>query len=329
MKKYEVTTKVEGKELGISQKNIDIYIKYLHSCAIKSKETVNTTYKTYFDNMKLFFQYLKDHEGNRYILSVDTQKNFTDIWERYCSFCMMRGNNKRTIANKRTAISTFFDWCLKRRLIKVNPFIYIEKLKITASDKVRESYFLTTKQIWEINYTMKIDSKHFDIQDRLLFNLFLDSGARISEIHGLKLEQLDIEEMLFHEVRHKEGYIEPVIFFEDTKFLIKEWLQQRVFEGIESEYLFVTTYNRKVNQMSKETIRSRVRKIGKIVGIDNFYPHSIRKSILNITGQQNENVAAALGHHKNIDVTREHYMKKKKLTEMRNALLQIRNLTGL
>ena len=111
--------------------------------------------------------------------------------------------------------------------------------------------------------------------------------------------------------------------------LIKEWLQQRGFEGIESEYLFVTTYNRKVNQMSKETIRSRVRKIGKIVGIDNFYPHSIRKSILNITGQQNENVAAALGHHKNIDVTREHYMKKKKLTEMRNALLQIRNLAGL
>lgn len=68
MKKYEVTTGVQGKELGISQKNIDIYIKYLHSCAIKSKETVNTTYKTYFDNMKLFFQYLKDHEGNRYIL---------------------------------------------------------------------------------------------------------------------------------------------------------------------------------------------------------------------------------------------------------------------
>lgn len=66
-----------------------------------------------------------------------------------------------------------------------------------------------------------------------------------------------------------------------------------------------------------------------LTDIDNFYPHSIRKSILNITGQQNENVAAALGHHKNIDVTREHYMKKKKLTEMRNTLLQIRTLAGL
>ena len=46
--------------------------------------------------------------------------------------------------------------------------------------------------------------------------------------------------------------------------------------------------------MSKETIRARVRKIGKIVGIEDFYPHSIRKSILNITGQQNENIARLL-----------------------------------
>ena len=329
MKKYEVINKVEGKELGISQKNIDIYMSYLQSCAIKSQDTIGTTYKTYFDNMKLFFQYLKEFEGNRYILSADTQKKFTDILERYSAFCFSQGNSKRTLANKRTACSTFFDWCLKRRYIKVNPFIYIEKIKITSGDKVRESYYLTPQQIWQINYTMEKDQKNFDIQDLLLFNLFLDSGARISEIYNLKLNQLDLEEMVFNGVRHKEGYIEPVIFFQETKELLKKWLKQRKEKNVESEFLFITNYNKKVNQMSKEAIRGRVRKIGKIVNIDNFYPHSIRKTILNITGQQNENIAAALGHHKNIDVTREHYMKKKKITEMRNTLLQIRSLVGL
>ena len=233
-----------------------------------------------------------------------------------------------TVNKKRTACSTFFDWCLKRRLIKVNPFIYVEKLKITAGDKRRNSYFLTASQIWEINYTLKRDKK-FDIQDLLLFNLFLDSGARISEIYGLTLEQLDMEEMLFNEVRHKEGYIEPVIFFQETKDIIKTWLQERTDKNIQSNFLFITMYNKKINRMSKETIRARVRKIGKIVGIEDFYPHSIRKSILNITGQQSETVAAALGHHKSTTVTREHYMKKKKLTEMRNTLLQIRSLAGL
>lgn len=328
MKKYEVTNAITGKELGISEKNIEIYIKYLQSCIIKSQDTVQTTYKTYFDNMKLFFRYLKEFEGNRYILSVDTQKNFTDIWERYCSYCFSKGNSRVTVNKKRTACSTFFDWCLKRRLIKVNPFIYVEKLKVTQSDKRRNSYFLTSQQIWEINYTMKKD-KRFDIQDRLLFNLFLDSGARISEIHGLKLSQLDLEEMIFFDVRLKEGYIESLIFFENTKLLIKEWLEERNKKSIDNEYLFITNYNKKINHMSKETIRSRIREIGKIVGIEDFYPHSIRKSILNIAGQQSETVAAALGHHKNTTVTREHYMKKKKISEMRNTLAQIRNLSGL
>ena len=328
MKKYEVTNSITGKELGVSEKNIEVYVKYLQSCIIKSQDTVATTYKTYFDNMKLFFRYLKEFEGNRYILSQDTQKNFTDIWERYCSYCFSNGNSRVTVNKKRTACSTFFDWCLKRRLIKVNPFIYVEKLKITAGDKRRNSYFLTASQIWEINYTMKRD-KSFDIQDLLLFNLFLDSGARISEIHNLTWEQLDMEEMIFNNVRHKEGYIEPVIFFQETKEILKAWRELRAEKYIENEYIFITQYNKSINHMSKETIRSRIRKIGRIVGIEDFYPHSIRKSILNITGQQNENIAAALGHHKSTTVTREHYMKKKKLTEMRNTLLQIRSLAGL
>ena len=328
MKKYEVAEKITGKELGISEKNIEVYVKYLQSCIIKSQDTVQTTYKTYFDNMKLFFRYLKEHEGNRYILSADTQKNFTDIWERYCSYCFSLGNSRVTVNKKRTACSTFFDWCLKRRLIKVNPFIYVEKLKITAADKRRNSYFLTASQIWEINYTLK-RNKSFDIQDLLLFNLFLDSGARISEIYNLKWEQLDMDEMVFNGVRHKEGYIEPVIFFQETKDILKAWKELRAKKCISNEYIFITQYNKIINHMSKETIRSRIRKIGKIVGIEDFYPHSIRKSILNITGQQSETVAAALGHHKSTTVTREHYMKKKKLTEMRNTLLQIRSLAGL
>lgn len=323
--KYEVTKVKTGREMGINQRNVDIYIKYLQSCAVKSLDTMNTTYKTYSDNMKLFFQFL----GNKYILSVDTQKNFTEIWEKYSIFCLEKGNNKRTLANKRTACSTFFDWCLKRRLIKANPFIYIDEIRINETDKRRESYFLSTQQIWEINYHMKNDTKHFDLQDRLLFNLFLDSGARISEIYNLKISQLDLEEMLFIDVRLKEGYIDSLIFFEETKILLKKWLEIRREKNIVNEYLFITYYNKRYNQMSKETIRDRVRKMGRIVGINNFYPHSIRKSILNITGQQNESIAAALGHHKDTKVTRQHYMRKKKLSEMRGILTQIRNQSGL
>ena len=43
--KYEVEKVKTGKELGINQKNIEIYLKYLQSCSIKSLDTMSTTYK--------------------------------------------------------------------------------------------------------------------------------------------------------------------------------------------------------------------------------------------------------------------------------------------
>ena len=81
--------------------------------------------------------------------------------------------------------------------------------------------------------------------------------------------------------------------------------------------------------MSKETIRARIRKMGQIVGIKDFYPHSIRKTILNIAGKQSQSVAMALGHHKTVDVTIKHYMKKQQLKEIRSSLQQIREFSGI
>lgn len=327
MKKEIIET---AENLGVNRKNWGIYQEYLTSRAINSKETVATTYKTYFNNVKLFFQYLKTHENNRYILSEDTIKSFTGIWERYVLLCIQQGNNNQTIRNKRTAVSTFLDWCEKRDLIKINPFRKIEQIKITESDKRRKSYFLSQKQIWEINFMMKLDKKKFDIQDKLIFNLFLDSAVRISAGHSLKLSQLDLNNNCFLGVRHKEGYIKPVFFFEETREILITWIKEREKRGINSEWLFVTKYNRTYKQMSKETIRARVRKMGEIVGIENYYPHSIRKTIINIiSGAGTVNDGAMLGYHKDTKVTTEHYIKEKEEREVKNRLLELRKKAGL
>lgn len=315
---------------NVNRKNWEAYKMYLTSKAIANKETVNTTYKTYFNNVKLFFKYLKQYENNRYILSEDTQKKFVEIWERYVMLCISQGNNNQTIRNKRTAVSTFLDWCEKRDLIKFNPFRKIEQIKITESDKRRKSYFLTQKEIYEIQFVMKYKTKEFDIQDRLIFNLFLDSAVRISAGHSLKLTQLDLDNRCFKGVRHKEGYIKPVHFFEDTRAILITWIREREKLGIELDWLFITKYNGKYKQMSKETIRARVKKMGKIVGIENYYPHSIRKTIINIiAGTGTVSDAAMLAYHKDTKVTSEHYIKEKEEKEVKMRLLELRKRAGL
>lgn len=176
----------------------------------------------------------------------------------------------------------------------------------------------------------KKNKKNYDIQDRLLFNLFLDSAARISAIYSLKISQLNLDENLFENVREKEGYIVSIIFFNETKELIKEWLKIRERNKIVNDFFFVTFYDGKYRQMTKETIRNRIKKIGKIINIDNFYPHSIRKTIINIISNiGNISDGAILANHKNSKVTSEHYIKHQKQNDIKNRLIDLRAKAGL
>lgn len=327
---------------GGNKQNYDLYTKYIKSAILKHSYTLETTYKSYYDRMKLFFDYLYKFENNIYIASPECINMFDDIWERYSYYCLELGNSKVTLLNKRTACSTFFDWCVQKRIIPVNPFIYIEKIKVSERDKVKKGYFLTQREIFKIQYflnegkyeyideeTGKKKKLKFTLQDNLIFNLFLDTGGRISEIRQLTIEQLDLDNMVFEDVRLKEGYIEPLIFFKDTQEIIKKILAHREKIGIKSDYLLISNYNNKINQISKEAIRASVRKIGKIVGIKNFYPHSIRKTIVNLAGQMDEQLASDFAHHTNTSVTRKHYIKKRSADSLREKMQSVRSKIGL
>lgn len=68
---------------------------------------------------------------------------------------------------------------------------------------------------------MEHNSKRFDIQSRLLWELFLESAARISAISNLKLSQLDIRAGYFKDVKEKGNKIVDIIFLDNTEKIIK------------------------------------------------------------------------------------------------------------
>ena len=115
---------------------------------------------------------------------------------------------------------------------------------------------------------MQVESKKYDLQDRILWELFLDSACRISAIQNLKLEQLDLENGYFTDVKEKEGYIVNAFFFQKCKDLIKEWLEYRKNKEIKSEWFFITKYKNTYKQMTQGAIRGRIKKLGKILGIE-------------------------------------------------------------
>lgn len=308
-------------------KNWKIYEEYLNSCIARNEAVKNTTYRTYTNSMKQFIEYLKKYEKNKYLLGKDTLKSAVGILEKYIRHCREKlNNNARTINNKITAISSFYIWAVKRDLIAVHPFRdKLDRLKVTDTEKRRKSYYLSSKEIVEIQVKMKLSEK-YDLQDQIIFNLIIDTGCRISALQSIKLENIDLENGIITGIVEKEQKIVEFAIFEETIELIREWLKCRKNSA---EYLFVTKYRGIYKQMSKSTIRDRVRKIGKLIGIDNLYPHSLRKTSINLLAEVGGiDLASEFANHSGIDVTKKHYIKKKSARDRKEKLIQMRKKIG-
>jgi integrase/recombinase XerC len=170
------------------------------------------------------------------------------------------------------------------------------------------------------------DESNFDIQDKILFEVFLESANRVGAISKLTLSSMCLEELVFKDIREKRGYRVEVLISELGRDLIEEWLAIRKerMDNLEVDALFITRYRGKYNQMKYKTIQDRIKEIGKIVGIDDFHCHAMRKTKINevyeTTGDLS--MASSYANHKGTDVTLL-YLKPKSKKQLRDKIAEI------
>jgi integrase/recombinase XerC len=232
-------------------------------------------------------------------------------------------NNKKVINTKLSAVSSFFNWSLKRGLVKSHPFDKkLDRMKGAGDEHILNSYFLTSEQIARIQNDLCTGK--YDIQDRIIFNLMYDSANRIGAIAELPLSSLDLDNMLFDKIREKRGYRVQVVFLRKTKDLIVEWLEKRkTMDNLQVDSLFIAKHADGYSPMSKSTIQKRIIKIGKIVGLTDFHAHCIRKSRLSAIYDATGDLvlAAELANHKSTETTRVSYLRPKSKIELRDKLM--------
>ena len=313
----------------INPNNLKKYDKYLKSNIIKNKEVEETTFKVYKNNFYQFLVYLSEQWDNIDIYSEEFMEEAIDIMEGFMAFCQdTLGNNKKAIKNTLAAISSFFHWSVKRKLIKYHPFDkQLDRMKGANDEHIINSYFLTLDEIKKIKQELNNDDSKYDIQDRILFNLAIDSANRIGAISKCTLSSMDLDNCVFTNIREKRGYRVEVIFEEETRDMIEEWLNYRKenLDGLEVDSLFISKYGGEFRAMSKGTLQERIKNIGKIIGLEDFHAHCTRKTKANlvteITGDMS--LASELLHHKSLETTRQAYIKKRSLTETRNKIKEL------
>ena len=313
----------------INPENLKIYERYLKSRIIHNSDVKSTTYKVYHSYMNIFMCYIAEYWDNFYLLDEDfLEDEMLDVMEAYMAFLAEDcGNGKKVINTKVSAISSFYIWATKRRMIKAHPFDgKLDRIKGAQDEKRISVHFLDKEQIKEITDKLGEDKTtllHYDRQDELIWNIAFDSACRIGALYRLSISNLNLDKNVFENIREKRGKIVDIPFTDRTKVIIQNYLKWREENGIETDAFF---YNREQERMSKQALSLRIRKIGEIIGIGDFRPHSIRKSRLNQIGQTgNIELAKELAHHESMDTTARFYMEKKSEAETLkeiNALME-------
>jgi len=312
------------KIAAISDENRKKYDKYYQSCTVRNRDVKNSTYASYLNNANHFMAYLAEFHNNVGLYSDEFFENAVDIMENFIAFCQdVLGNRKKAINTKLSTMSSFYNWSLKRGLIDRHPFDKkLERLKGANDETAIHSYFLTDEQTKQIKRELASDDK-YDIQDQIIFNLMIDSANRIGAIDRLTLTSLNLDDMLFTGIREKRSKIVEVSFGKVTKELIEEWLEMRKdMDELKVDALFIVRHATGYSHMAKNTIQVRIRRMGKIIGLEDFHAHCIRKSRLNQIYEDTGDLslAAELANHASTETTRKSYIKPKSKSELRDKL---------
>ena len=234
-----------------------------------------------------------------------TVKHITteDLRQYLSNYQNKKGSSKVTIDNMRRILSSFFGWLEDEELIIKSPVRRIHKVK--SSKNIKETY--TDEELEKMRNSCK------EIRDVALIDLLASTGMRVGELVQLNIEDIDFEERECTVLG--KGDKERIVYFDvRSKLHLKQYIDSR---SDDNPALFVSLFDPH-DRLRIGGVESRLRKIGKILGIDNVHPHRFRRTLATVAidkGMPIEQLQQLLGHQR-IDTTLQYAMVKQSNVKM-------------
>ena len=201
-----------------------------------------------------------------------------------------QGSNHRTVNRKLSTLRTFYRWCLKQGFTDTNPMLKIKGPKLEK----RLPVFLKQSELDEQKLT-PLFSEDFDgIRDRLIVELFYQTGIRLSELITLKEEDVSNSSIKVLGKRNKERIIPISIELSNQ---ISVYQKHKHLNGITASNLLTLITGK--NLYPKLVYRKINYYLGLVSSIDKKSPHVLRHTfathMLN-NGTGLETLKNILGH---------------------------------
>lgn len=273
----------------INSIKLDDYLKKFKEYLMYERIYSEATLNAYLEDLTQFKAFLRNNGGFEGWKQVKTR----DIE----IFLQGLGKNisRRTLQRKMSSLRSFYQFLVKRDLLKVDPTITIS---IRAGEKRLPDFFYPNeikKVIDSLN-----DSKPLTMRNKAIIELFYVTGMRRSELANLKLEQIDFDMrvILVHGKGRKDRYVPFTI--ESCKVL-KNYLENArpVLLNLNTDTGDVFLNNRG-KKITERGIAQVMRKVFLKAGVSaKAHPHMLRHSFATQmldNGADMRSVQELLGH---------------------------------
>lgn len=249
------------------------------------------TLAAYRRDLMLFGRWLDAHGLARLLLAQEADINAYMASEH--------ARTKASTANRRlTVFKRFFRWAVREGLLGADPTLRLQ----AARQGMRLPKSLTEVQVEDLLAAPDVDSA-LGVRDRTMLELIYASGLRVSELVGLKVFNLSLNERVLRVIG--KGAKERLVPYGEVagqwleRYLARERIE--LLGGRASEALFVTHRGRRAGgAMSRVMFWTLVRKYALRAGITQaLSPHTLRHAfathLLN-HGADLRSVQMLLGH---------------------------------
>ena len=211
---------------------------------------------------------------------------------------------EKSIKRKVSVLKAFFNFLERDEIIEKNPF---RKMHIRIREPQRMPRTIELRQIEVVLqhlYSQKsklVKKDNFAwfciLRDICIIELLFTTGARVSEISSLKLENLKLDEKIITITGKGNRERLAHLFSEQMRSLIKEYMaiREQLFSGCNEVFI-----NRLGSGLSDQSVRFMIRKRVALAGITNhitphMFRHTFATSLLD-NGVDIRHIQELLGH---------------------------------
>ena len=188
----------------------------------------------------------------------------------YTRHLYTQGLSAKSITRKISSFKSFFQYLVKHNVLRSNPCLGIKAPKAKKS-------LPKTLNVDEISRLLNVKlTNHTKMRDHAIFELIYSSGLRVSEVVGLNIEDVAMDDQILT-VRGKGNKMRALPFGNVAKAALNKWMDHRIkISSAEDRAIFLSKSGQR---LSIRSVQKSIRSWGIKAGINQkLSPHILRHS---------------------------------------------------